>query len=293
MKWENRRSCGEELAEAAVNALIEEAALTPKPGLVDKNNSGAHTDLDFDLMVTSAVSLKDTFKSIAQFAFQHPINQSLREEIAAIGRVGEENMLAATGGVNTHKGAIWALGLLTAAAASLNSNKMSAESITRAAGTLAQLRDRKAAYQETNGTRVKRRYGTRGAKEEAQLGFPHVTQFALPVLYKKRQKHIQEEEARLDALLAVMSSLDDSCLLHRGGMEALQITKQQSRAILKAGGVSAAEGYVQLQELDEALIKRNASPGGSADMLAAALLIDKLLHLSSQRSQLMAEKITT
>ncbi|WP_158734720.1 triphosphoribosyl-dephospho-CoA synthase [Alteribacillus sp. YIM 98480] len=285
MKWEEVTACSEELSETAAVSLIEEAALTPKPGLVDKSNTGAHTDLDYNIMALSAVALKSTFRDIAETSFNQPIDQSLREKIAVIGRHGEKTMLQATGGVNTHKGAIWALGLLTAAAASLNKSSMRAEDIALTAGKLAQFQDRRAAYQETNGSRVKQYYGTRGAKEEAQQGFPHVTLLALPVLYDRRRKQVHEDQARLDALLSVMSSLDDSCLLHRGGKNALQTAKRKSLSILKAGGVSAFNGYIMLQELDRELIKINASPGGSADMLAAALFLDHLikspLHLSN------------
>ena len=106
------------LADLAVDALIDEADLSPKPGLVDQRGSGAHTDLHLGLMHASALALWPSFKAMAEAAQQRgEIGLQLREELGRIGREGEEEMLRVTGGVNTHRGAIWALGLLSAAAA--------------------------------------------------------------------------------------------------------------------------------------------------------------------------------
>ena len=111
-------SLSECLADLAVDALIDEADLSPKPGLVDRRGSGAHTDLHLGLMHASALSLWPCFKAMADAACARgTLSQALREDIGQIGREGEVEMLRITAGVNTHRGAIWALGLLTAAAA--------------------------------------------------------------------------------------------------------------------------------------------------------------------------------
>ena len=104
------------LADLAVCTLIVEAELTPKPALVDRRGSGAHDDMDLGLLCRSAHTLRPTFAALAARAHRRAASQRLREELAAIGRRGEREMLAVTGGVNTHRGAIWTLGLLTAAA---------------------------------------------------------------------------------------------------------------------------------------------------------------------------------
>lgn len=108
---------GADLAAKAVQALVDEALLTPKPGLVDTRDSGSHSDMSIGLMIKSARALEETFQRIADASYLHPVDQSLREKIASIGREGEQQMFSATNGVNTHKGAIWALGLLTSARA--------------------------------------------------------------------------------------------------------------------------------------------------------------------------------
>jgi triphosphoribosyl-dephospho-CoA synthase len=277
MIWNSAAECSEYLAQLAVTSLIEEAELTPKPGLVDKQNTGAHTDLNFELMIRSAHALRSTFADIARAAFQRTPSQILREEIAEIGRNGEKIMLEATGGTNTHKGAIWAIGLLTASAA-MHKPGASPCDIARTAGELARYPDRYAPDQSTNGSRVRLRYGVTGAKGEAQQGFPHVRIIALPTLHKARNQGIPEPLARLDALVSLIAHLDDTCLLHRGGMAALRTAKENAKEIVALGGVSTAAGWKALQQLDNELLERNASPGGSADLLAATLFLDRLNH---------------
>lgn len=275
MVWNNVMECSDHLASLAVTALIEEAELTPKPGLVDQQNTGAHTDLTIELMIRSAQSLRTTFADIAYTAFQRKPSQRLREEIAEIGRHGEKIMLTATGGTNTHKGAIWALGLLTASAA-IHPPGTSACQIAFTAGELARYPDRYAPKQNSNGTRVQQRYKVSGARGEAQQGFPHVTDIALPALYRARNEGIAEPFAKLDTLVALIAHLDDTCVLHRGGLDALKAAKEKAFRILTAGGVSTPAGWNALKELDAELLARNASPGGSADLLAAALFLDCL-----------------
>lgn len=256
-------------AAAAVRSLIEEVELTPKPGLVDSRNTGAHRDLSIQLMKASAESLRDTFEQIALASYGRRPSQSLREEIAFIGRLGEETMLRVTDGVNTHKGAIWALGLLVSAAA-MGRGMDAIGKVAASAGELACFPDQHSPKTVTNGVNVVAKYGVSGAKGEAQQGFPHVIRYSLPMLYFSRMSGHTEEEARLYALLSLIAQLDDTCILHRGGPEALDFAKKQSASLLENGKME------DLYKLDEQFISRNISPGGSADLLAATLFLDEL-----------------
>jgi triphosphoribosyl-dephospho-CoA synthase len=258
-----------------VQALIEEAELTPKPGLVDKESTGSHHDMSIELMIKSAESLEPAFREIAKVSYGRVPSQELREEIAAIGRQGEIDMFQATGGVNTHKGAIWALGLLISSAA-MNPRETSLDHIAKTAGNLALFPDRNLSQQITNGKRVKEKYGVNGALGEAQQGFPHIRKISLPVLYDSRGRGIKEDLCRLNTLIALMASLDDTCILHRGGARSLTATKELASEILLSGGVWTQTGRKVLEELSQFLIKYNASPGGSADLLAATLFLDYL-----------------
>jgi triphosphoribosyl-dephospho-CoA synthase len=144
------------------------------------------------------------------------------------------------------------------------------------AARLALLDDRHAPRPLSHGAQVAQRYGARGAREEAQLGFPAVTQRALPQLKRSRAAGHGEQNARLDALLAIMTRLADTCVLYRAGEYGLHTMQRGAQAVLDAGGSASLGGRRRLHELDQQLIALNASPGGAADLLAACLFIDRI-----------------
>jgi len=279
-----------QLADLAVDVLAAEAMLTPKPALVDARGSGAHRDLDLPGMLKSANSLHGTFLNMATVAAGRLPDQALRELLAQIGRSGERCMFAATRGSNAHRGAIWVLGLLVAARAIQGEAGPHGEASPQGeagphdeagpretaalAACIAAFPDRYAPAQDSHGARVCRRYGVGGARGEAVAGFPHVVDVGLPAMWAARAKGADETCARLDALVAIMATLDDTCLLHRGGLSALQAAQRGARDTLMAGGSSSAAGRRALLRLDAELVKRNASPGGCADLLAACIFLD-------------------
>ena len=184
-------------------------------------------------------------------------------------------MMSATDGGNAHRGAIWALGLLVAAAAQRRSDR-NATGIAAEAAALARLPDRYAPRPLSNSERARLRYGAAGARGESQAAFPHAIHIGLPTLRAARARGVPEDRARLDALMAIMASLDDTCLLHRGGFAALETAKAGARAVLAAGGTATPAGSDRLHHLHAELMGRWASPGGSADLLAVTLFLDRL-----------------
>jgi triphosphoribosyl-dephospho-CoA synthase len=270
------------LAALAEQALIAEAELTPKPGLVDRRGSGAHSDLSLQLMRLSATSLRPFFAAMGAISTGRDLDISLRRDLAAIGRDAERKMYQVTGGVNTHKGAIWNLGLLVAAAA--RSDVTHSGEIAADAGTIARLPDRPQPALITHGDMVRKRYGINaGARAEAASGFPHVLESGLVTLRIVRAAKFPEEICRLDALLSLMSEVDDTCVLYRGGGDALSVVKSRAQAVLLAGGCATAEGRRRMRKLDQELIARHASPGGSADLLAATIFLDAVERQSEIR----------
>ncbi len=276
-----------QLANLAVESLIAEAMLTPKPALVDQRGSGAHRDLDLGRLLRSARSLHGAFLEMAAVSIGREPDQALREQLAAIGRAGEVDMLAATDDSNAHRGAIWVIGLLLSARA-IEGVDATPHEVAAAAARIAHFEDRFAPRQDSNGLRVCERYGVAGARGEAYAGFPHVVDVGLPALRAARERGADESCARLDALMAIMCSLGDTCLLHRGGWPALRTAQSGAAAVLAEGGSSSAEGWRALLRLDAELLALNASPGGCADLLAACLFLDRaqppaaarVLHLS-------------
>ena len=270
-----------QLADLAVSALIEEAMLTPKPGLVDLRSCGAHKDMNWTLMCHSAWSLHACFYEMALAAQEVTEPFTLRERIGSIGRDGESAMMRATGGINTHRGAIWALGLLVAAVAQ-DMIAIAPDSVAARAGALARMPDRFAPCgADSKGGQACRKYRVGGARAQAQAGFPHVTGIALPQLLRSRQEGAGESAARVDALIAIIAELDDTCVLSRGGKRALRSMQTRARKVLDAGGIARNGGKQQLRLLEQDLLARQVSPGGAADLLAATLFLDRLQWLEA------------
>ncbi|PRY06480.1 triphosphoribosyl-dephospho-CoA synthase [Paraburkholderia sp. BL25I1N1] len=275
-----------QLAHYAITALIDEAQLTPKPALVDRRGSGAHRDLDLDTMLRSAHALEPTFAALARAARRRGEPSALlRAELAQIGRAGELDMLHATGGSNAHRGAIWIVGLLVAGASlPAGTRRANPSQICTRAAQIACFPDRFAAPSDSHGERARQRYQVGGARREAQDGFPHVIDVGLPALLAARQRSIDENAARVDALLSIMATLDDTCLLHRAGLPGLHAGQHGAQRVLDAGGSSTPAGSAALAALEHDLLTLNASPGGAADLLAATLFLDMLTHHDADRS---------
>jgi triphosphoribosyl-dephospho-CoA synthase len=221
----------------------------------------------------SAESLRDALRDCAASALELPLGLALRARLGLIGRRGERHMLSVTGDVNTHRGALWALGLLAAGAAVSETIPAAADF----AGRLAALPDVGLTERPmSNGQRARLRYGTGGALGEARSGFPHVVHVGLPALWASRQRGESEDCAALNALMAIMASLDDTCVLHRGGPRALRFVHRSATGILDAGGCATALGRRKLERFRQRAERRRLSMGGSADLLSATLFCDLL-----------------
>lgn len=272
-------STAEYLADLAVQALIDEVNLTPKPGLVDRRGSGAHDDLTLELMEKSAFSLFPMFKAMAQAAEIHgEVNQALREDIGQLGRQGEQRMLQVTQGTNTHRGAIWSIGLMvTATALTLYKNEdCRITKLCKTAAEIALIEDRFIPQQLlSHGQIARQKFGINGAKQQAQQGFPIITEFGLTQLQRSRALNTTETEARLNALLAMMAELSDTCVVHRAGLDGLNIMQSGAREVLQLGGCSTNEGQQRLEQLEQDLLAIRASAGGAADLLATLLFLDQ------------------
>lgn len=249
----------ETLGEMAENALLAEVHFTPKPGLVDEANNGAHRDMDVPLFERSAHALRPCFEEFVRLGIQGASPAALQQA----GVRAEQAMFAATGGVNTHKGAIYSGALLLHAAGRL----LSGEEKRSLCGLAAQTAAAIPAPTGTHGAAVRAQCG--GIRTEAVSGYPT----AQAVLRQLRQS------GPLDALLLSMSRLDDSTLWHRGGAEGAQLVRSRAADILAA---PASEREARTRRLDAELIERNLSPGGSADLLAMAFFLEKALPLLGQ-----------
>ncbi len=265
--------CADMLAEAAHRALLSELHTTPKPGLVDEANNGAHTDMDVQLFERSADTLVPYFKTAAQCGLKGTDMSLLK----ANGRQAECEMFSATHGVNTHKGIVYSMGLLLYGMGhALTFGGGAVECAAALAKTDAAERLARAeAERDTNGAKVYAAFGAAGAVGEAMRGFPHAV-FCADRLqsYRKQGK----ETAGALALCDTMAILEDTNLLHRGGREGLSFAQTEAKRI---EALPEEERIAALEALDAAMIAKRLSPGGSADMLALAYLIDAWRALSN------------
>lgn len=243
------------LAELAVQALLEEVDQTPKPGLVDRNNRGAHRDMDRDLFHRSARSLLPYFRQAVTLGLERA---DCMGPLQAAGLAAERVMLAETGGVNTHRGAVYAFGLILAA---MGSRLARGGDVFAGAAALAESGLPPAAG--SHGQRAQQRYGAPGARGEALAGFPHA---------RHAWAALARPGGRDAALLTLLAEVEDTNLLHRGGPEGLALVQSRARSILAASPPAYEAG---LLDLDRACIARNLSPGGSADLLALALFLGR------------------
>ena len=270
-----RRLSTERIADTAVHALVTEALLTPKPGLVDASGRHSHPDMSVALLAASAEALRDPLRQCADAARSMPLGLDLRARIGAIGRAGERRMLATTDGVNTHRGALWALGLLSAGLAAAENTS---DALTFV-GQLARMPDpaRILSHSPSHGEDARIRYGAGGAVGEAQQGFPHVVKLGLPMLRSCRQRGEATDAAALNALMAVMATLDDTCVLHRGGLRGLDFVHRSAVGVLRSGGCATPAGQRRLDRFCRQAHRRCLSMGGSADLLAATLFLDAVM----------------
>ena len=262
----------ERIAQAAHRALIDELETYPKPGLVSPVDAGSHRDMDAGTLRRSAGAIRPFFVLLAAAGARNAPLAELR----AIGLRAEAAMMAATGGVNAHRGAIFSLGLLCAAEGATGGRLPSAEA--RALAVAARWGAAIAARPpspETHGGRAVRRYRVGGASGEAAAGFPTLRVLALPALREGRRLAPGDgEAARVQAFFALLAALDDTNLLHRGGAEGLAEARAMAAGFLARGGVAAPDWRAEGVRIHRAFVARRLSPGGAADLLAMTLFVD-------------------
>lgn len=285
------------ISELAQYALIKEATLSPKPGLVDSLNNGAHQDMNLDTFIRSALSLGKTFDAFYNLPQKVQVSSiptstawytHLFQQSRLIGIDGEANMRTVTKGVNTHKGAIFTFGLLLMALNILKTKHPNAPKedwLTLWPKTVqalvqdtlpAEIEGLKFAPPESHGNQLLQTYGSLGPRGEALAGYPSIFRLALPFYRKIRQTTaITENEAWLRTLLYLMAHLEDSNVLHRAGQMGLEMVQANSRLLLEF--TDSQDFYQLLERFDQRLIAHHISPGGAADLLAATIFVQAML----------------
>ncbi|PPU37725.1 MULTISPECIES: triphosphoribosyl-dephospho-CoA synthase MdcB [unclassified Xanthomonas] len=257
------------LGRLAVAALHAELSCAPKPGLVTPFDCGSHTDMDASTFLRSLFALRSYFVAIAQAGIDNAPFEQLRQ----LGIAAEAAMLRATGGINTHRGAIFSLGLLTAQAARLrvaHGSRPVGEAVCTAVQVWRDPLRTAPLDHHSNGQRVRAALQIGGVREQAAAGYPLLREIALPSLRSALRSGATREAALAQTLMHLIAEVDDLNLLHRGGQAGLAYARAQARAFLAAGGVAQAQWRDRLNAIGRQFVARRLSPGGSADLLACA-----------------------
>jgi len=299
-----------QIGDIALTATLYEASAAPKPGLVDPFSRGAHSDMDYFAFLASAAALAPFFTAFARIGAEYAGESSgLLPELRKLGIEAEKAMFAATNGVNTHKGLIFSMGLVCAAAGRLliserqvernDKNAMISGCVHEAANIVAGITVRELvplmeagkslvsyAIKATNvmvpsldlsaGEKSFIKYGIRGVRGEVEDGFPSVINHAFPRLHSDLLTGMSWNDAMIDALLVLYLKVDDTTVLKRAGSDGLAYVRSQAAAALSLGGMRLKEGRDFVQSLDADFSQRGLSPGGCADLLAVAVFLEML-----------------
>lgn len=274
------------LGALAAKALLYEVCTTPKPGLVDRSNNGSHRDMDLFTFLDSTAALLPYFEqavALGRETRELPPQETFRR-LRQAGAAGERAMFRATGGVNTHKGAVFTLGTVCAAAGRLWTaegfskdldttltlcGEMSGQAVREDLETIR----RDGAH--TTGQRLYLEQGLEGIRGELAQGLPAVAQIGLPTLRECLSAGESLEEAGRQVLLRLMAQVVDTNLIARGGLEGQRWAMEQAK-VLTDNRIASRE---EIEELDRGLMERNLSPGGCADLLAITYFLEFLSRL--------------
>ena len=263
-------------ASCAVRALLYEVSATPKPGLVDRKNSGSHRDMDFFTFLDSSAALIPCFRDFFCIGWENSTlpDQQLFDRLRFSGQEAERRMFSATKGINTHKGLIFASAIVLGALGSLCAKELTAIDSSR---ILEKCRTLGACSLvdfnhtlDTAGGCIHSAYGLTGARGEAAAGFPAAITIGLPALKAWLANGMTLNDASALALLAILSKTDDTNMIHRGGVELARQSKAEAETILSQ--ITPDTFLKILDELDQSFIQKHLSPGGCADILAISLM---------------------
>ena len=274
----------DDTAMTACRALLYEVMATPKPGLVDRAGTGSHEDMDIFTFETSALALLPYFRRFAAYGIEkaHLEPEKLLDGIRSVGREADLAMLRATGGINTHKGAVFSVGILCVALGWLygsgkprDPETLSDTAKRISAFVMRELEDLSSSLEEgrrlTHGERLYLEHGTGGIRQEAALGFPVLFKAALPALRDLTGRGFSLNDAGILTLLKILAETDDTSLISRCGYERALYYKEKAGRLWQtfSGAEPGDRAYIRaLEDLDREMIEDHASPGGSADLLA-------------------------
>lgn len=272
------------IASLAQRSILYEVSTTPKPGLVDRDNTGSHKDMDFfTFMASSSALYNGLYECVLEgISFNESDDTKLMDRLRDPGIKCEKSMFEATKGVNTHKGIIFSLGILCAAVGNLyrkhKKENFFIEEVCNEVKDITRdltVKDFKGISIKTNlthGERLFKEYGFKGIRGEVEGGFQTVQKQAIPIIRQwSKNGELSINDLFLQVLMSIMTESEDTNVVIRGGIESLTYTKNISKEFIKLGGMNQIDAIKKLEVMNIKFVEKNISPGGSADLLAVSI----------------------
>lgn len=275
----------EKLKEILKQAILEEVYTTPKPGLVDLDDNGAHRDMDVHTFEASTEAIVPWLAKMYETGAEWTgTPEKLFEVIRSAGKKAEAAMFAATKDVNTHKGLIFIMGILAASAGfcGQRDGEFNSDEILKFAARMTakplekEFREMETREPVTNGEKLYARFREKGVRGQAQTGFPVIRESALPLMRRYLAMGADKNRTNLCVLLRIITRVTDTNVWGRSSFEEVKWLQNESDRIMQHGGAFTQTGMAALRHLNTRCIYKNISPGGAADLLAATIFLYNL-----------------
>lgn len=270
------------IGSLAIQAMLYEISCMPSPGLVSPVSSGAHKDMDYYTFIDSTSVLSRYMALFVQEGYSNRKCKDIFNRIRVIGIEAERDMFVKTNGVNTHKGMLFLMGVTCAAIGKVIYEKKSFDDIKNVIKEMTEgivdkeLLSLKVNSKLSHGEKLYLKYKNPGIRGEVEKGIPTVFEFSLD--FYRNNLYLNLNDRLVHTLIGLMSVCNDTTIIHRHNIETLEEVKKMSESIISLGGMNTVEGRAEINKMNEEFIKRNISPGGSADLLAVTVF----LHLVSE-----------
>lgn len=270
------------IGEAAVTGMLFEVGAALKPGLVTPISSGSHNDMDYFCFLKSSAVLSTGMQQFVRLGYEY--GEVCLPKLRQFGKDLEQRMFEATAGVNTQKGLLFLGGVVCAAAGFCLRNHQSLQPMNIAKGCSSithglverELVKVKRTASPTAGEISYLEHGITGIRGEIEQGLPSILKYGLPAYQLGLREGLPTNEALTQSLLSIMTTADDTVVIHRAGLSGLAYVKAQAQQALALGGMKSEEGIAFVNEMNETFIRQRISPGGSADLLAITVMLYEL-----------------
>lgn len=273
------KDLAEKIGSMAVQAMIYEVSCFPAPGLVSPVSTGAHQDMNYYTFIDSACALSRYFVLFTEQGLAGYSEAELFKRIRTLGISAEKAMFAKTKGVNTHKGMLFLLGICCAAVGKVIYERKEFNAIPQTirvmtAGLVkSELTNTTLAKKEnlSYGEKIFMKYGVLGIRDEVEKGIPTVFDYALK--YYENSNELSTNDRLVHTLIGIMQICQDTNIIHRHSLETLKEVQTKAKAIVISGGMNTRQGRKMIEDLNEEFVRKNISPGGSADLLGITVFM--------------------